>query len=409
MRRYTYHNCKSQQEYPNKMDRISKLPLGIIETILCLLPIQEAARTSILSREWRYLWTKIPNLVFIEKNFQVSTDRTDRAELSLYNKPSKRRKMSKKSKFIDAIYQVLLIHEGPIHEFTLDMQVDDSGVEIDHILLHLSKKNTLKMLNLDIIGDGYEGYVLPISLFSLHQLTELYLNDCALFHERPFTEFRCLTTLYLNGLSTYDTTLLRLLSSCPVLKRLMLYCDGGTISDSRRTTIVDLFKCVPMIEFLSVRFFIVTCFVPERLPKVLPTPLVDLKYLCMDHFCFSHKYGLPFLALLMRSFPNLEKFKLVMYEDYWLDEDEMSAYTLEDYSDIMLENLNEFHILNYRDAEDELDFVKFILAKSPVLKKVGVFPCVKFDEEEESKILKSLSLSPCAAPVGEVVIHLEPN
>ncbi|XP_021972300.1 F-box/FBD/LRR-repeat protein At1g13570-like isoform X1 [Helianthus annuus] len=355
-RRYRYQECKSQQEYPNKMDRISKLPLGIIETILCLLPIQEAARTSILSREWRYLWTKIPNLVFIEKNFQVSTDRTDGAELSLYNKPSKRRKMSKKSKFIDAIYQVLLIHEGPIHEFTLDMQVDDSGVEIDHILLHLSKKKTLKMLNLDIIGDGYEGYVLPISLFSLHQLTELYLNDCALFHERPFTEFRCLTTLYLNGLSTYDTTLLRLLSSCPVLKRLMLYCDGGTISDSRRTTIVDLFKCVPMIEFLSVRFFIVT-----------------------------------------------------MYEDYWLDEDEMGAYTLEDYSDIMLENLNEFHILNYRDAEDELDFVKFILAKSPVLKKVGVFPCVKFDEEEESKILKSLSLSPCAAPVGEVVIYLEPN
>ncbi|KAM0045026.1 putative FBD domain, leucine-rich repeat domain superfamily, F-box-like domain superfamily [Helianthus debilis subsp. tardiflorus] len=376
MRRYTYQNCKSQQEYPNKMDRISKLPLGIIETILCLLPIQEAARTSILSKEWRYHWTKIPNLVFIEKNFQVSTDRTDGAELSLYNKPSKRRKMSKKSKFIDAIYQVLLIHEGPIHEFTLDMQVDDSGVEIDHILLHLSKKKTLKMLNLDIIGDGYEG---------------------------------CLTTLYLNGLSTYDTTLLRLLSSCPVLKRLMLYCDGGTISDSRRTTIVDLFKCVPMIEFLSVRFFIVTCFVPERLPKVLPTPLVDLKYLCMDHFCFSHKYGLPFLALLIRSFPNLEKFKLVMYEDYWLDEDEMGAYTLEDYSDIMLEHLNEFHILNYRDADDELDFVKFILAKSPVLKKVGIFPCCKFDEDEESKILKSLSLSPCAAPVGQVVIHLESN
>ncbi|GKC72942.1 F-box/FBD/LRR-repeat protein-like protein [Tanacetum coccineum] len=63
------------------MDRLGNLPSSIIESILCLVPIQEAARTSILSREWMYRWTKIPNLVFEEDTFQVST--VDGAESSI--------------------------------------------------------------------------------------------------------------------------------------------------------------------------------------------------------------------------------------------------------------------------------------------------------------------------------------
>ncbi|KAK1416950.1 hypothetical protein QVD17_26070 [Tagetes erecta] len=37
-------------------DRISTLPQTIIETILCLVSIKEAARTSILSTEWRFCY-----------------------------------------------------------------------------------------------------------------------------------------------------------------------------------------------------------------------------------------------------------------------------------------------------------------------------------------------------------------
>ncbi|KAJ0727437.1 putative leucine-rich repeat domain superfamily, F-box-like domain superfamily [Helianthus annuus] len=235
------------------MDRISRLPVGVIETILCLLPIQEAARTSILSKEWRYHWIKIPKLVFIEDQFQVSTDR---AELSVSNKPSKRRKKAKRSKFFHAICQVLLIHEGPIHEFTLEMQVDNSCVDIDHILLHLSKKNTVKMLKLEL-DDMYDGYRLPFSFFSFRQVTEIYLYDCTLFHDPSSYEFPCLTTLYLRRISTYDKTLIRLLSSCPSLKRLSLHSDGATIIGCGGSTIVDLFECLPLIEYLSVRLYTV--------------------------------------------------------------------------------------------------------------------------------------------------------
>ncbi|KAJ0643533.1 putative F-box domain, leucine-rich repeat domain superfamily, F-box-like domain superfamily [Helianthus annuus] len=50
------------------VDRISTLPQPILESILSLLPTEEAARTSILSTEWRYKWTTIPNLRFELRN-----------------------------------------------------------------------------------------------------------------------------------------------------------------------------------------------------------------------------------------------------------------------------------------------------------------------------------------------------
>ncbi|MFS7927915.1 putative F-box-like domain superfamily protein [Helianthus anomalus] len=50
---YSPTSNKCLMVYP-KVDVISKLPSGITIAILCLLPIQEAARTSNLSKEWRY-------------------------------------------------------------------------------------------------------------------------------------------------------------------------------------------------------------------------------------------------------------------------------------------------------------------------------------------------------------------
>ncbi|GJU20486.1 F-box/FBD/LRR-repeat protein-like protein [Tanacetum coccineum] len=116
-------------------DRISNVPPSIIETILCLLPIQEAARTSILSRDWRYHWVKIPKLVFDKNSFQASADETELSILEqTFGRQNRRKVMDERCKVFYAIYQILLLHEGPIHEFTLSMTADNSFVEIDHCL-----------------------------------------------------------------------------------------------------------------------------------------------------------------------------------------------------------------------------------------------------------------------------------
>ncbi|KAJ0555466.1 putative FBD domain-containing protein [Helianthus annuus] len=144
-------------------------------------------------------------------------------------------------------------------------------------------------------------------------------------------------------------------------------------------------------------------FLPRRLSKELPTALVHLKYLCIHDLSFTHIYGLPFLAFLIRSFPNLEKFKLVMYDQDCLQDYEMGSLTLEDYSDITLEHLNELEIVHFSDAENELDFVKLIMAKSPVLKKVWISRCYDFDKDKESEIIKILCFTPCAAPLVDIM------
>ncbi|MFS8006064.1 putative FBD domain-containing protein [Helianthus anomalus] len=126
----------------------------------------------------------------------------------------------------------------------------------------------------------------------------------------------------------------------------------------------------------------------------------------MKFFCFSHKHGLPFLVPLIRSSPNLEKLQLVMEDIDWPDEEDLGSFTLEDYSDIMFEHLNELEIIHFGDTENELDFVKLVLAKSHVLKKVRINPHRCIDEDESAEILKILlgDCTPCASPVVDISV-----
>ncbi|KAK9078990.1 hypothetical protein SSX86_000659 [Deinandra increscens subsp. villosa] len=376
--------------YP-KMDRISKLPPGIIETILCLLPIQEAVRTSILSREWRYQWITIPKLEFIQHWFEelLALEQT-------FSRPSKRKTMSIWREVFYVIYQVLLMHQGPIHEFTLSIPADGSCLEIDHIILHLSKKNTVKILTINLSGK----YRLPLSFFSLHQLTELHLSGCILHKPPSSIGFASLTTLDLQEIWGSEKDLLGFLSCCPLLKRFTLMTGGGTIDDKGDFTIADLFECLPVIEYLSLFFFIYTCFAPHRLPKELPTTLVHLKYVCMDYAWFRHKYSVPFLVLLIRSSPNLEKLKLeVSIDDFTFDESEWSSFVLEDYSDVTLEHLNELEFINFSNEDNELVVVKLILAKSPVLKNVRILLWDELENEKKLQIPEIILSLPCASPM----------
>ncbi|XP_071734053.1 F-box/FBD/LRR-repeat protein At1g13570-like [Rutidosis leptorrhynchoides] len=382
------------------MDQISKLPPGIIETLLCLLPIQDAARTSILSKEWRYRWITIPILAFIRDTFQV----TDDALLSILDQisggSSERKVKAKRCKIFNAVYQVLLMHEGPIHEFTLSLWADKSCVEVDHMLHHLSRKNTVKKLTLDICC----GYKLPLSLFSFGQLTDLSIISCILDHQPTFKGFGNLTSLHLQSISTNVKTLMHLLSHCPSLKSLNLIGYYTTINSSDDLSIADIFKCLPMIEDLYIGFHVIHCFCPDGIPEKLPTALHHLKYLFMKDVFIYSSYELPFVILVMKSSPNLKKLKLQLIDASYHNANAVGSVTLEDCSNIWLEHLNELEILQFHYVENALNFVKLILAKSPVLKKVRIFLDVYVDKDEELQILRVLLRSPRASPVVDIIV-----
>ncbi|KAI3822966.1 hypothetical protein L1987_10569 [Smallanthus sonchifolius] len=207
---------------------------------------------------------------------------------------------------------------------------------------------------------------------------------------------------------TSRKTLLHLLSSCPLLKSVSLNIDNSALQDSDDdSTVINLFDCLPVIENLSFGFGIIECFAHDGIPQELLIALVHLKYLCIKDICFIHNYGLPILVLLIKSSPNLEKLKLEILDDSWVEISERrDSFRLEDDSDIWLEHLNELEIINmiYRNAE--LDFVKLILAKSPVLKKLRIFLYNEVAKDEALHVSGILKQSPHASADAEVIVEI---
>ncbi|KAJ0639587.1 putative leucine-rich repeat domain superfamily, F-box-like domain superfamily [Helianthus annuus] len=251
------------------LDRISTLPQPILETILCLLPTKEAARTSILSREWRYKWTTIPKLDLSHSMWCESASN----QTSGIASSSRNRNMRCKSCY--DMQHILLLRQGPIHELSFLIPVEDC-LGLDPIMLHLSRNHPVKKLTLSN-WDCYSSYKLPTSLFSFHHLTDLDINcldiNCLdLDHPQIFNGFGSLKTLCLRFVGISSKTLLCLLSNCPSLKTLTLvsfhsnihphvvgfrnlfeYCNVmqlvGYADD--KCTVNELFECLPMIEHLT--------------------------------------------------------------------------------------------------------------------------------------------------------------
>ncbi|KAK9054436.1 hypothetical protein SSX86_025514 [Deinandra increscens subsp. villosa] len=371
------------------LDTISTLPQAIIETILCFLPTKEAARTSILSKEWRYKWNKIPKLVFYLSD--VSKEITEEKQVE-----GEKKDMACKP-FYDLL-QILKLHQGLIHEFTLVIDLDYDRFAFDQIILYLSRNHTVKKLTL---RGGDENYwdKLPVSVFSLHHLTNLNLYCCDIDSQQIFNEYCSLRSLSLDAIDICFKSLLQLLSNCPALKSLTLFIVHSAFSDGD-CTIIRLFECLPMVEHLTISGYDLEWIVVDSVPHELPASLVHLKYFYFKEMGFAGGRGLPFLLVLIKCSPNLQKIKLEVDPYHAYNEVEYTV-VWEEYSDVWLEHLSELEINYFSNSKPEMEFVKFILARSPKLKKVRM-KCEVSREvlmEQRMEMLEVLLQAPRVSPV----------
>ncbi|CAH2061363.1 unnamed protein product [Thlaspi arvense] len=187
-------------------DRISKLPEVLILQILSLLPTKSAVVTSVLSKEWKFLWKMIPRLEF---------DSCDhKGELGTFS---------------NNVCKSLLSHKAPVLEslhisFTFDScDASDIGMWIG-----IAYAQHVRKLVLDVESKG-PGRVFPLprSLYNCEILETLRLTSCLLFlKDSSQVCLKSLKTLHLLSM-IYDGSFLHLLSGCPNLENLLFNTSPG--------------------------------------------------------------------------------------------------------------------------------------------------------------------------------------
>ncbi|GKC21501.1 F-box/FBD/LRR-repeat protein, partial [Tanacetum coccineum] len=364
-------------EHPNPrlahVDMISHLPPAVLGSILSYIPIQEAVRTCICSKAWRYNWMNTHRLVFKEHKFEDWK--------CVYP-------MTKKEKFLSIIYHVLILHQGPISDFTLVMEAASESCSEIGVMINALWLRTKTVLKFKLKFKRKSSYSLPSNIFNLESLKDLHLNKCQIKFPPPFAGFPKLTNLRLDDVNISATTLVYLLSRCPLLKICVLNLSGDNFLDDEKRTIVELFMYLPLIEKLMIEFWVTERFIGAEAQETLPTSLVHLKQLGIGQISFSSDKGLPFVLLLMRSSPNMENLMLEMY----IEVEDRESFAFRDYSDIKMEKLQVVEIEGFIDFHFHINFVKFILSKSPVLKKVRIIlddEVTSRKEQEISRIFKS--------------------
>ncbi|KAI7754346.1 hypothetical protein M8C21_006034 [Ambrosia artemisiifolia] len=123
-----------------------------------------------------------------------------------------------------------------------------------------------------------------------------------------------------------------------------------------------------------------------------------------DLILFGPSFGkedeIRFVLFLVTSSPNLKKLKIEMNYNPTeaISQTANSLFDLLDYSYVKLDHLDYLEITNFSNMKPEMDFLKLVLAKSPMLKKVRIVINNDVSATDEVKMLKDLLWNPCAYP-----------
>ncbi|XP_009611095.2 F-box/LRR-repeat protein 25-like [Nicotiana tomentosiformis] len=169
--------CNVVASDARKSTMIGDLPNDILHRVLELIPIQDAAKTSILSKRWTQIWSTQPHLVFDRHFFQYVSN--------------------KDASVASIIHKILMQHTGNILGFHLMSKTHElSQSDVDQCIIFVSKQGIQK-LTLDLAKSNAGKYSLPCRIFTCSTLTHLKLSRC-IFKVPDGTQFPNLVCLELN-------------------------------------------------------------------------------------------------------------------------------------------------------------------------------------------------------------------
>ncbi|MFS8028263.1 putative F-box domain, leucine-rich repeat domain superfamily, F-box-like domain superfamily [Helianthus anomalus] len=131
-------------------DFITNMPDIVINNILDRLPFQDAVRTSVLSRNWRFKWTMLTQLVLDVDFFDsIETKEEEDGDDETNNE--------------GIVSKLLLQLRGPITKFELDIEHLSDAEDINNWIFLLSRKG---LTDFTLENSDYTPLALPTNLFS---------------------------------------------------------------------------------------------------------------------------------------------------------------------------------------------------------------------------------------------------
>ncbi|KAL5814009.1 hypothetical protein ACOSQ3_024794 [Xanthoceras sorbifolium] len=207
---------------------VSRLPDDIVVNIFSRLTLIEAARTSVVSRRWRYLWTFTANLDFQAPDTIWKIGEETNYEIEIEKK---------RCMYINWVEKVLELHGGKyINEFRIHFDLDDDQKTNITRWIHTALAKGVKKLefNFDLLVGGWKKYEFPVQcynilksphgLFTIRSLRSLSFRHVNINAEiLEFFIYNCHRLELLRVASSYTLLSLKVVSSSIQLKYLDIY------------------------------------------------------------------------------------------------------------------------------------------------------------------------------------------
>ncbi|KAJ3705443.1 hypothetical protein LUZ61_009148 [Rhynchospora tenuis] len=365
------------------VDRISDLPRELKENILVRMPVKEAVRTCCLSKNWRVVWSSIPELVYDEHSISIP-------EIWQFEDT---RKMVK---FVD---KFLLLHDGLIRKFVIaDVKLCSRAVKRWTRVL-LRKEIEEIQITSDICYNKRMWKVPPI-FWNLQCLKEVVLSDCIIKLPCAFKGFKLLKSLSLERPDISECDLTKLIASCPLLENLNLCIDNifSILIDALKlkqlrlnciavknvclrapsivradlcflneelnpfeSNLIDLLNCLPKLEMLELRGRLIRYLTYGRGLEL------SIKFYYLKSLHIRTNFGCQKEAAVVHQLfhhtPNLQELIISVSPDTYA-----CAYKPEWDQSTVFERLKFVKIREcHKSAESVLSFLAFLLACTPVL------------------------------------------
>ncbi|XP_076927944.1 F-box/FBD/LRR-repeat protein At1g13570-like [Bidens hawaiensis] len=347
-------------------DIISNMPDNVITSILERLPLQDAVRTDILSRSWRFKWTMVSQLVLDDDFFEYLSTKE-----GIYNHMR--------------IFSRLLLHlKGAIRKCVLSMDV----VDINDWILFFSR-NGIQDLVLISRGNGFSpSPMLPTHLFSCLGLKHLKLYNCCLSPPPTFHGFPSLLSLELLGVRFESEQFGEFITRCPLLEILKVGDPGKVklchiaklanlkilylcLDDHENTaitcTIFEFLGSLPRLQDLHLDF---QCG-KDGTKKRFPTAFSCLETVKLSGINFGNLIMLSCVFEIIRHSPNLQTLEITASYPRAGQSPTICSSELDNNITGPLQ-LRSAVFIGLKGSENEVWLMKYLLESSPFLKKIAI-------------------------------------